>query len=107
MLVSDGLFREDGADNRGQEEGYAVDGDAVKEEDDGCGEHDGVKDAKTDPYPAKFVDELGSGDAFGLEARNGKLLLGLSEPECGFRTVWEGEEAYYAEDSGRDACNEM
>lgn len=81
-----------------------MDGDAVEEEDDGCGQHHGVEDSETDPAPAEFVDELCVADSFRLETCNGEFFLCGREPDCCFGTVGEDEEAYYAEDGCCGTC---
>lgn len=108
LLLDDGLFRVDGLDDRRQEEGQALDSDIVEQEDEGCGQCDGVEDAAEDLGLVNLVEDLCLPDTLGLDAGDGEVFLLLAEPAGGFGSVGEGEErnereancddALYAED---------
>ncbi|KAI2283161.1 hypothetical protein LOZ03_006797 [Ophidiomyces ophidiicola] len=105
LLLHDGVARVDGADDGGQEEGHALHGDVVEQEDEGGGEGDGAEEALGHLGPVELVEHLGGADAFGLDAGDGEVLLLGRQPAGGLGTVGPGDEADEREADGDDALD--
>lgn len=105
LLGDDGGLGVDRPDDGGGEEGEALDGDVVEEEDEGGGEGDGAEDAAEDLDGVELVQHLGGGDTLRLDPGDGEILLRLGEPLGGLGPVGQGDERDEGEDAGDDALD--
>lgn len=105
LLVHDGGAGVDSAYDGGREEGKALHGDVVQEEDEGCGEDDGVEDAAEGLLPVELVEDFVLSYALRLDAGDGEVLLFLGQPSGGLRAVGECEEGDKSQEASDDAFN--
>lgn len=92
LFLDRGFCGVDGADDGGREEGEALHGDVVEEEDEGRREHHRVPEAEPELVLVGFVEDARLRHALGLNARDGEVFLLLCEPARGFGPVREREE---------------
>lgn len=105
LLLNDGLLGVNRLDDGRGEKGQTLHGDVVEEEDEGCGEGDGVEDAEKKFLVVDLVENHGGANTLGLDAGNGEFLFIGAEPAGGFRAVGEGDESYQGEPNGDDTFN--
>lgn len=105
LLMHDGLARVDGFHDGGGEEGQTLNGDVVKQEDDGGGEDDGVEDATENFLVVHLVEHRGRAHTFGLDTCTGQDLLLGGQPACRLRSVSEGDVGDEGQTDGNDTFN--
>lgn len=74
LLAHDACFWVDRTDDGGGEEGKALHGDVVEEEDETCGEGDGAEDAPEGFRQVDFIQEFGGRNTFRFDACDGQVL---------------------------------
>lgn len=77
LLLDGRELRVDGPDDGRGEEGEALDGDVVEQEDEGRRQGDGADDAADELGLVDGIEDLGRGDALGLYAGDGEVLFFL------------------------------
>lgn len=105
LLLDDGVIGVDVADDGGKEEGEALDGDIVEEEDEGDLESDRVGNTAQELGSVDAVNDFGLGKTLRLDSGDAKLLLLLGEPAGGLGSVGEGEEGDEAQGNSDDALD--
>lgn len=92
LLLDDAVVRVYGPDDRGQEEGEALDGDVVEEENNGDLEGDGVGHAAGQLGAVHAVEDLSGANTLRLDTSDTQFFFFLGEPAGCFRAVGEGKE---------------
>lgn len=106
-LLADGRgFLVQGADDSGEEESHALNGDVVEQEDEGNLDCHGGGHATDQLGLVNAVNDLGLTDTLRLDTGNAELLLLLREPAGGLRAVSEGSEGEDAEADSDDALDD-
>ena len=103
LLRHDAVVRVDCPDNGGREEGEALDGDVVQQEDESGAEGHGAEDAVENLGHVELVEDFGRADALGLDARDCEVLFVLCQPACGGGAVRQREEGDDGEAARDDA----
>lgn len=105
LLLDRGLRRVDGGDDGRGEEGEALHGDVVEEEDERRRQHERVPEAEPQLLLVGLVEHAGLGHALGLDAGDGEVLLLLREPARRLGTVGQREERDDGESDRDDALD--
>ncbi|KAJ8106704.1 hypothetical protein OPT61_g9364 [Boeremia exigua] len=105
LLVHDGGAWVDGSYDGRREEGKTLHGDVVQEEDERCGQDDGVEDTAERLLPVELVENLVLSNALRLDTRDSQILLLLSQPPRSLGSIGQGDEGDEGEEAGDDALD--
>lgn len=105
LLLDHGVLGVDGGDNGGHEEGQALDGDVVEEEDDGDLDRHGAGDAAPELEGVDAVDDFRLRDALGFDARDAEVLFFPGEPLCSLWAVGQGIKRHETQPNGNNPLN--